>query len=240
MSILCIDIGNSFAHVGLVKNGVVLERTDIATPLLASGDTDAAAPVLALAAKARGAAWCSVVPKANAALLSILAGAFAANRVLNLNAATLRGLAIVYPHPSELGQDRLANAIGATKFCGSPVVSACLGTASVIDAVSLRGYEGGAIAPGLSAFSDYLHEKTAQLPKIDVTDIATPSPIGRSTHEAITNGILYGYAGMVAALVESVRAELARESGKPVSVVVTGGGARAIPEGFIPNARHIA
>lgn len=238
MSLFAIDIGNSFAHLGLVEDGRVLERAEVATALLASGDPAARKAFLQFSGRARGAAWCSVVPKANEALAEFLAEAGHPDP-LPLTPATLRGLAIAYPHPEQLGQDRLANSLGAVKLCGAPVVAACLGTASVIDAVSRRGYEGGAIAPGLATFAEYLHEKTAQLPKIDTADLATPSAIGRSTAEAMKNGIAHGYAGMIAALVASIRAELEKESGASVPVVVTGGGAHVLREGTIPGARFV-
>ncbi len=238
MTLLCIDVGNSFAHAGLVLDGHVLERCDIATALLAQGSARIADTLSRLAQKAEGAAWCSVVPRVNGPLAAILAGSFPARRVFHLTPESLVGLAIAYPHPAEVGQDRLANSVGAQKLCGTPVVAVCLGTASVIDVVSPRGYEGGAIAPGLAAFADYLHEKTAQLPRIDTADLATPSAVGRSTAEAMKIGLREGFAGMVKALVAAVTADLAADHG-PVPVIVTGGGAHVLPQGAIPNARFV-
>jgi len=47
------------------------------------------------------------------------------------------------------------------------------GTAVTFDVVDAAGnYIGGIIAPGLNAMTDYLHEKTALLPRIRIRDVS--------------------------------------------------------------------
>ncbi len=81
------------------------------------------------------------------------------------------------------------------------------GTAVTFDIISRAGhYIGGVIAPGLGAMTDYLYQKTALLPKIDLeepTDV-----IGKSTREAMLAGAIYGYRGLVRQIVTEIVAKL--------------------------------
>jgi type III pantothenate kinase len=82
---------------------------------------------------------------------------------------------------------------------------------------------GGIIAPGLSVMTNYLHEKTALLPKIQIRDIRTA--IGKTTEDAMLVGAVHGYRGLVRELI----AELKRELRAPkLPVVATGGYAKLI------------
>ena len=124
-------------------------------------------------ASLEGAALCSVVPRATPLVRKTV------RRLWNLNAfeltpKTLRGVGIDYPKPDTIGQDRLANAVAARKRFGAPVVVVDFGTAVTFDVVNRAGnYAGGIIAPGLAAMTDYLHEKTALLPRIKIREVKT-------------------------------------------------------------------
>jgi type III pantothenate kinase len=104
------------------------------------------------------------------------------------------------------------------------------GTAVTFDVVDARGdYAGGIIAPGLSAMTDYLHEKTALLPRIKIRD--TRAVIGKNTTEAMLIGAVHGYRGLVRELIGELKREL---KVKRLPVVATGGYAamlaRGVPE----------
>ena len=73
------------------------------------------------------------------------------------------GVGIDYPKPETIGADRLANAAAAAALYGSPAIVVDFGTAVTFDVISAAGdYAwGGVIAPGLSAMTDYLHNRTA-------------------------------------------------------------------------------
>ena len=93
---------------------------------------------------------------------------------LELTPKTLRGVGIDYPKPDTIGPDRLANAVAARHRFGAPVVVVDFGTAVTFDVVNRAGnYVGGIIAPGLAAMTDYLHEKTALLPRIKIREVKT-------------------------------------------------------------------
>ena len=102
---------------------------------------------------------------------------------------------------------------------GAPVGGVEFGTAVTFDIVDeAANYTGGIIAPGLSAMTDYLHEKTALLPRIRITE--PESIIGKDTRGAMLSGAVHGYRGLIAELVRQLKRELGVAK---LPVVATGG-----------------
>jgi len=107
---------------------------------------------------------------------------------------------------------------------GAPAVVVDFGTAVTFDVVNRKGnYVGGIIAPGLSAMTDYLHEKTALLPKITIREIN--AVIGKSTEEAMLIGAVHGYRGLIRGLLNELKQTLKSD---PLPVVATGGYAQLL------------
>ena len=164
---------------------------------------------------------CSVVP----AKARILARVFQHVPVLRVSSKIQLGIGVDYPEPATIGADRLANAAAAAVFYGAPCIVVDFGTAVSFDILGKNlKYVGGVIAPGLEAMTDYLHQRTALLPKI--TLLEPPAAIGKSTREAMLSGAVHGYRG----LIRQILLELKRELGNPrrLSVVATGGYAELI------------
>ena len=114
--------------------------------------------------------------------------------------------------------------MAARERFGAPVVVVDFGTAVTFDVVNRAGhYAGGIIAPGLAAMTDYLHEKTALLPRIKIREVKTA--VGRSTEQAMLIGAVHGYRGLVRELIAELKREL---KVKHLPVVATGGYARLI------------
>jgi type III pantothenate kinase len=112
---------------------------------------------------------------------------------------------------------------------GAPGIVIDFGTAVTFDVLSAdRAYVGGVIAPGLRLMTDYLKERTALLPKVELREPTTA--IGQSTEGAILAGAAIGYRGMIRGILEAVRAELA--AGGEARVVATGGDAAWIVSGL--------
>jgi type III pantothenate kinase len=102
------------------------------------------------------------------------------------------------------------------------VVVVDFGTAVTFDVVDRRGdYVGGIIAPGLAAMTDYLHEKTALLPRIRVREVR--AVIGKNTEQAMLVGAVHGYRGLIHELLRKLKRELRCPH---LPVVATGGYAR--------------
>jgi type III pantothenate kinase len=133
------------------------------------------------------------------------------------------GMPIRYENPREVGADRIVNAVAAVELVGAPVIAVDFGTATTFDCVSDRGeYLGGAIFPGIHVAMEALFDRASMLHRVE---IARPrSVIGRTTTQSLQSGLLFGYAGMVDAMVERIRAEL----GAAARVIATGGLAQLI------------
>jgi type III pantothenate kinase len=221
--ILLFDIGNTHTHIGLADGRQMRKQTDIPTFAWFGGGAAARVKKFVGQTRLKGAALCSVVPRATPLAAKVIWALWKLD-ALELNAKTLRGVGVDYPKPASIGADRLANAVAARKRFGAPVVVVDFGTAVTFDVVNARGnYAGGIIAPGLAAMTDYLHEKTALLPKIKIREIR--SVVGKSTEEAMLIGAVQGYRGLVRELIQSLKKEL---KVRKLPVVATGGYARLI------------
>ena len=221
--ILLFDIGNTHTHIGLADGERIVKQADIPTLAWFGGSAMARVQKIIGKSKIAGVALCSVVPRATP--LARKAARFVWKiEALELTPQTLRGVGIDYPKPKSIGPDRLANAVAACARFGAPVVVVDFGTAVTFDVVNAKGnYVGGIIAPGLAAMTDYLHEKTALLPKIEIRDIKTA--IGKSTEEAMLVGAVHGYRGLVRELIGELKRELRV---KKLPVIATGGYAKLI------------
>jgi type III pantothenate kinase len=142
---------------------------------------------------------------------------------LIVDATVHTGVRILLDNPSEVGADRVVNAVAAFRRYGGPACVVDLGTGTTFDIISVEGdYMGGAIAPGLGIAADAMFQRTAKLPRIDL--VRPPSVIGKNTVHAMQSGLLFGYAGLVEGLVARYRAEL----GPSMKVIATGGLARLV------------
>lgn len=162
----------------------------------------------------------SVVPYATEVLREL-----PAPKLWEVSATLDLGIAIDYPHPSQIGADRLANAVACAELHGVPSVVVDFGTAVTFDVISTkRAYVGGVIAPGLQAMTSYLHEKTALLPRIRLEE--PHHVVGRSTREAMLSGAVFGYRGLIRELLQEIRQEAF--AGQAGTIVATGGDASLI------------
>ena len=221
--ILLFDIGNTHTHIGLADEKRVVKQADISTLTWFGGGASALVKNFVGAAKIDGAILCCVVPRATPLVRKAVRTIWKLE-TLELNPKTIRGVGIDYPKPNSIGPDRLANAVAARFRFGTPVVVVDFGTAVTFDVVNSKGnYVGGIIAPGLAAMTNYLHEKTALLPKIKIREVK--SAIGKSTEHAMLVGAVHGYRGLVRELIGELKREL---RAKKLPVVATGGYAKLI------------
>lgn len=232
MAILCLDVGNTHAHWGLVSGREVLAHGELPT----LGLSTEAIQALLQAHAPTGVALASVVPAATAVLEPVLLGSGLPFH--HLRHDTVRGLGFDYPRPAEVGQDRLADCVGAQLVVGAPAVIVGMGTATTVDILTTQGYAGGIIAPGLGVMTRYLHERTALLPALDPADLLGGPAIGKSTVDAMRAGCALGFAGMIGALLDAVTAELTKQGGQAPAVIVTGGASVYLPASWRDRVRH--
>lgn len=133
---------------------------------------------------------------------------------------------------STLGQDRIANAVGALTVHSPPVIVMDCGTAVTTEVVDAEGrFRGGVIAPGRATLAAALHNDTAQLPAVALAGSVGPALNG-TTREAIQSGVNLGALGMARHVLGHTRNEL----GCPECPVLITGGDSAF---FVQNL-HVA
>lgn len=128
------------------------------------------------------------------------------------------GIEVRISKPSEVGSDRLVNALGALDLYPGPLIIVDSGTAITLDVIGRDGsFEGGVIAPGVHLSMEALHAAAAKLPRI-----ALQKPrrvVGDDTVCAMQSGIFWGHV----ALIEGMIARIKTERKQTMTVVATGG-----------------
>jgi type III pantothenate kinase len=228
--VLVIDVGNTNTVLGLMNGDEVVHTFRVSTIARTTDETG----VLFLTLLAHrqvdlksleGAICSSVVPS------QVFTVEKACRRYLSLDCLMVgrklkTGMRIRTENPREVGADRIVNSVAAVARWGGPIIVVDFGTATTFDCVDAeQDYVGGVIAPGLRISEEALFTRTAQLPRVELH--RPPQVIGRNTVHAMQSGLYWGYAGMVDAMVDRIRAELAADA----RCVATGGYAHLIAQG---------
>lgn len=153
-------------------------------------------------------------------------------RAIVVESGVKTGLVVKYDNPKQVGADRIVNAVAAFTKYGGPLIIIDFGTATTFCAVTEKAeYLGGSIASGLKIASEALFEKTSKLPKVELEEPG--HTICKNTIQSMQSGLVYGHMGMVDYIVRKMKAELeaVTESGRPVTVVATGGLSTMIENG---------
>lgn len=139
------------------------------------------------------------------------------------------GLNIMLDNPSEMGADRVADAVAAMTFYPVPLVIVDMGTATTVSVVDeKKRFMGGMILPGVRVSLDALTARASQLSGISIEE--PKRLIGRNTVDCMKSGILYGNAAAVDGIVDRVEEYL----GQDVTVIATGGMSKKI----IPHCKR--
>lgn len=127
------------------------------------------------------------------------------------------GIRMAFNDPSEVGPDRIADAVAARELLGAPAIAIDMGTTVNIEVIDAKGaFVGGVIAPGIALGARSLTDATARLPMIELE--VPKRVIGKSTREAMLSGVVLGEGLRLDGLVSRIEGEL----GQSVPVVVTG------------------
>ena len=139
------------------------------------------------------------------------------------------GLNIMLDNPSEMGADRVADAVAAMTFYPVPLVIVDMGTATTVSVVDeKKRFMGGMILPGVRISLDALTARASQLSGISIEE--PKRLIGRNTVDCMKSGILYGNAAAVDGIVDRIEEYL----GQDVTVIATGGMSKKI----IPHCKR--
>jgi type III pantothenate kinase len=135
------------------------------------------------------------------------------------------GIPILYDKPSDVGADRIVDAVAVVHKYGKPAIVVDFGTATTFDAITSKGeYQGGVIAPGIVISAEALYEHAAKLPRIEIQK--PPCVIGTSTVTSMQSGLFYGYVALVDGIITRMKSEL----GPNTKVIGTGGQAPLISQ----------
>ncbi|HKT83545.1 MAG TPA: type III pantothenate kinase [Solirubrobacterales bacterium] len=228
--LLAIDVGNTSVHIGLY------EGEEMAADWRLSSRTDRTADevgseivqLLQLRGFQRkdvsAAVIGSVVPSLNPALVEAM-NRYLAVDPLMVAPGTKTGVRILYQDVSQVGADRVCNALATFTKYGGPAVIIDFGTAVTYDAISEQGdYLGGAIAPGVEISLAALVAQTALLRRVEA--VPPDTVIGRTTPGAIQSGLMWGFVSQVEGMVRRMVDEL----GGTAHVIATGGQAGLVAE----------
>ena len=134
-----------------------------------------------------------------------------------------------YRNPAEHGADRWFNALGARRFSSHACVVVSCGTAVTIDALTEDNhYLGGTIMPGFHLMKEAMAQKTANLNR----PIGRVYPFPTTTANALASGMMDAVCGSI--LLMHARLQEKAGAGRPVDVVLTGGGAAKVAQALPP------
>ena len=158
--LLAIDIGNTHTVIGIYAGESLKSMWRIATVRQAAADDlrVTLATLFSLEsipfAEVQVGAVASVVPSLTRAWVQAVEDVTGAVPLV-CSATTAAGLFRAdYPRPSEIGADRVADAVAARALYGAPVVVVDFGTATNIEVIDRDGcFRGGVIAPGVQTLS---------------------------------------------------------------------------------------
>jgi type III pantothenate kinase len=124
----------------------------------------------------------------------------------------------VHYNISELGGDRLANAVAAFRLYEAPLLVVDFGTATTYNIVLKDGtFDGGAIAPGIKTSVDFLIQRSGLLPEIPLREAETIA--AHSSEDALVSGFYYTFIGQF----NEISKRVAEHIGDEYRTIGTGG-----------------
>ncbi|MBI5587398.1 MAG: type III pantothenate kinase [Deltaproteobacteria bacterium] len=220
--LLAIDIGNTNIVIGVLTDGVLLKHWRLSTDKRRTADEyglllKSLFSSAGDAMEINGAIIASVVPSLTPVFKEALPG-YIGVEPLVVGESVTPSMPVLTDNPSEVGSDRIVNAVAAYSVFKTALIVVDFGTAVTFDYVTERGeYAGGLIAPGISISAEALYKKTAKLPRVDVGRPSTV--VGKNTVESMRSGIYWGFVGLVDGIIE----RMINEVGGSPGIIATGG-----------------
>ncbi len=225
--ILVFDVGNTNITIGAFGGGVLAAKWRLNTDMRSTED-EYYIRLSALLKRAginerevEGAIIGSVVPAITHTFAHLFRKYFRQEPVV-INEKTKLGIKNLYKNKSEVGDDRIADAVAAKKmYPGADVIIIDFGTAVSFEALNKKGeYLGGAIMPGMNLSIKSLYSGTAKLPQIS---LKKPGKyIGDTTEKSVNSGIFHSMKASVVAVTNGIKKEM---KAKNALVLITGGDA---------------
>ncbi|MGQ9706347.1 MAG: type III pantothenate kinase [bacterium] len=219
--VIAVDIGNTNVCIGLFVDGELEHRFRISTNRKATSDEcylwlKYMRPDKRWAVNARSIIS-SVVPSLTQAFSSALER-LTGSESLIVGVELNLSIKVNYVPPSDVGADRLADAVACSTYYELPAVVIDLGTATTFNVISKdKVYLGGLIAPGIETSMANLFERAERLFPTDLE--VTESMIGTNTIDAIRSGTLYLNVYGIEGVIDRIEEEI----GSLASIILTGG-----------------
>src|SRR5690554_4254238 len=211
--LLAVDIGNTHIVTGIYQHEKWINNWRIQTdPLKTADEYEVIFRSLFMAGKIdrtkiHAIIMSSVVPSLVHPFGEMLIALFEESKITIVNPDIYSLLPVKILNPFEIGTDLVANAVAAHHKFGNLTTVVDFGTALTFTTIGSNAeIKGVAIAPGLQTAVAALAGKTAQLPFVHLA--APPSVLGQNTRQAIQSGIIYGFSGLVDAILERTEMEL--------------------------------
>ena len=219
--ILTIDIGNSnIIFGGFIENELKFVAR-MATDTTRTSDEYASSILNILdlhnvqKKEVKGAIISSVVPPLNRVIKKAVRLIYGVDPLL-VGPGIKTGIGIQCDNPASVGADLICACVAANYLYSAPALIVDIGTATKMMVINDKGaFIGVSIIPGVLMGLNALSERTAQLPKIDLS--APNNVIGKNT-----------------SLIDGMIERINKEYGETLPVIVTGGLASTI----IPHCNH--
>lgn len=232
--ILTIDIGNSNITFGGFSNDELKFVARMATDTTKTSDEYASNILNILSLhnvekrEIKGAIISSVVPPLNRVIKKAVRLIYGVEPLV-VGPGIKTGISILCDNPSSVGADIISACVATHYIYGSPALIIDIGTATKMIALNDAGaFIGVSIIPGVLMSLNALSERTAQLPKIDLS--APHNVIGKNTIDCMKSGVVFGNASMLDGMIDRINDEV----GKELKVYVTGGLASVL----VPHCKH--
>jgi len=213
--ILCIDIGNTSTKMARVGGASV--RDMMSRPRAATSDQLARLMRRVARDGVDAAAIASVRPGATGAVRAMIRRDLGLEPLVVTSRVDLP-IEIATRRPARVGVDRICAACGALRGRARDAIIIDAGSAITVDLVLDRRFLGGLIMAGPQLSLKALHQFTAQLPDLVLSDVRGDA--FDDTAPAMLTGATVGTAGAIRAAVELLESRACRRG---ISVWLTGG-----------------
>ncbi|WP_254511719.1 type III pantothenate kinase [Anatilimnocola floriformis] len=240
-SLLAVDIGNSFAKLGLFPSANVA-AANLPSPTVVFDFATAEGPAVSLLENLPIETLRWRVSSVNRAGFQKLAQFVRQHRPADdFQQLSYRDLPIevLVDEPDKVGLDRLAAAVAANVLrpSNTPAIVVGAGTAVTVNLISETGaFLGGTILPGFRLSAEALFGGADFLPLARIQPNDEPPPVvGKNTNDAIRSGLFWGAVGSVREIVTRMKQELAVEP----ALFVTGGDLRRLSPLVAEHAQYL-
>jgi type III pantothenate kinase len=241
-SLMAVDIGNSYAKLGLFPAAAVGAKNSLALPTATFdfATVDGPGDELLEQLPQETLRWrvCSVNRAGQQRLTAWVRQHRPADDLQLLTHSDLP-IEVQVDEPNKVGLDRLAAAVAANilRPQNTPAIVVGAGTAVTVNLIGATGaFLGGTILPGFRISAEALFGGADQLPlaRLQPND-EPPEVVGKNTDAAIRSGLFWGAVGSVREIITRMRANLPRE---PV-LFFTGGDLRRLSPLVSDDAQYL-